>query len=103
MAQANKTATPPSLATLQVPATQAQGFAPQATYKLGKPYNPRTNTQNGNAVLFAAVRAHLAANGGKATGAALWQAVLAVPITAGGVPHYQYMGYMVRRAWLVAA
>ena len=88
----------PAATVAAVTAASKGPFNLAAMYKVGKPYNARSNTQNGNAALAGVVLQTLAANKGTATGAQLTAAVCAVPNG-----HYQFVVYMVRRGWLVAA
>ena len=67
------------------------------TYKVGNPPASRPNTLNGNAETWAVVAAHITANG-PATKAAL---IAAVQTARGG--HGDYVGYAIRRKWLVPA
>jgi hypothetical protein len=73
--------------------------APQAPtlYTLGKPYNPRSNTVHGVggcSGTWGAVLAHLQANGGSAT-----QAALVAVAVANGDP--KFIGYCIGRQRLV--
>lgn len=116
MSKRNKTRTTTTPAALQAPAADeqavptttaapAQAPAPVVVapttnpllaqaFKAGKPYNVRPNTAADNSATWELVKATLAANEGTATRAALQDAVKARN-------HVSFIGYAIRRGWLV--
>ncbi len=80
------------------PAAPAAAPAPAApAYVVGKVYNPRQTTLQGNAASWAATQAFLASNGGQATLAQLQQHLAAQR------NHANFVKYALRRGWLVQA
>lgn len=103
MAKPNKTPTPPAPAAPQAapPAAATANAAPvnaalSVVYKAGKAYNVRAGTAQDNSRSWAAIQAVLQQAGGQASRAAIVAAV--TPFN-----HAPFVGYAIRRGWLVPA
>lgn len=84
---------PTSPASSPLAAPAAPAIPAPTTYVIGKPYSPRNNTRDGTAITYAAVIAHLQANGPQT--AQQLQAMLQQLRN-----HASWVNYAIARQWL---